>query len=317
LIDHKKQLGYHKTVNNRLSLFKNSPFSGEIKPLESMKNHCTFKSGGLAEIFLCPHNIEDIRIARKICTENDIPLFVLGGGANILVSDRGIPGVTLSLQNLNHIEKNRNEIICDSGIPVDDLVKFALSVNLTGLEFLNRLPGSVGGALYMNARCYDSEISHVLSWAEYLDEKNQIKILNCHREEWNYKKSPFQRDDWIILRASFHLSEGKKESMIKKMESIARDRINKGHFKAPSAGSTFKNNREFGKPSGVIIDECGLKGLENGGAAIAPWHGNIFINKNNATSQEISELIYHVQRSVEIKTGFHLEPEVLHVGDWS
>lgn len=307
---------YDGPVKRSADYFINSPFSGKILQSEPMKNHCTFRTGGNAEIFLIPSDIHDILTVKKICRERGIPLFILGGGANILVSDRGIPGVTLSMEGLNRIDRKGNSLICEAGAPVNDLVTTALGESLSGLEFLSRLPGSLGGALFMNARCYGYEIADVLDWAEVLTVEGDVVRLPLNKSDWAYKKSPFQDSGDLILRGSFFLKEGNRDRMKEEMSRIALNRIEKGHFKAPSAGSTFKNNRAHGKPAGQLIDECGLKGYSVGGASVSDWHGNILINRENATSREISDLIYIVQDRVREKSGFELEPEVLRIGLW-
>ncbi len=315
-IDEEPDRRYDGPVKRPADFFINSPFSGQILLDEPMGNHCTFKTGGNAEIFLIPRHLHDIQIARKICRERGIPLFVLGGGANILVADEGISGVTLSMEALNAIQRDGNTLICDAGLDVNEMVKAALSESLSGLEFLSRLPGSVGGALYMNARCYGYEISDVLEWAEVLTSHDRVERIPFSAKDWGYKKSPFQGDESLILRGAFSLKPGNREKMQEEMGRIALNRLEKGHFKAPSAGSTFKNDRSHGRPAGQIIDECGLKGLSRGGASVAPWHGNIFINTGSATSRDISELIIDIQNRVREKTGLNLEPEVLRVGRW-
>jgi UDP-N-acetylmuramate dehydrogenase len=308
--------GYDEPVKIAAEIIKNSSFTGDIFLKEPMNNRCTFKTGGPAEVLVIPKNLEDILLIRKICRENKLPLFILGGGANILVSDKGIPGVTLSMEKITHIERQDNSLICEAGLSVNSLVKKSLEEELTGLEFLNRLPGSVGGALYMNARCYGSEIADVLAWAEILTPEDKILTVPFKRGDWEYKSSPFQKENLIILRAAFNLCQGKGQEINEKMDEISKSRLEKGHFKAPSAGSTFKNNRLHGKPAGRLIDECGLKGLVKGKASVSSWHGNIIINTGHATSHDISDLIIEVQNKVLENTGFELEPEVIRVGNW-
>ncbi len=307
---------YDGPVKRAAEYFIQNPPSCPFFTEEPMDGHCTFHSGGKAEVFVIPRHIQDLIDIRRVCRNQGFPLFILGGGANILVSDRGIPGVTLSMEGLDNIRLENNDLICGAGTTVNALVQAGCDYSLTGLEFLNRLPGSVGGALYMNARCYGSEIADVLSWAEVLTDDDEVKIVPMDKNDWGYKISPFQKKGLIITGAAFRLSPGDRDLIKGEMSRIAASRLEKGHFKAPSAGSTFKNDRKFGKPSGQIIDECGLKGFTRGGAAVSSWHGNILINKNRATSEDISELIVEVQKRVKEATGFDLEPEVIRVGDW-
>ncbi|MDC7221476.1 MAG: UDP-N-acetylmuramate dehydrogenase [Spirochaetales bacterium] len=304
-------------MNSPAEYLKKSPFSGQILLDAPMKNRCTFKSGGPAETLVIPESLEDILIVRTLCAEKNIPLFILGGGANILVSDKGIKGITLSMEKMATVKQEDNTLICGAGLSVNAMVSEALERSLSGLEFLSRLPGSVGGALYMNARCYGAEVADIFDWAEVLTLDHKVKRIPFNKADWAYKISPFQEEGLIILKGAFRLSPGEKSSISSKMNEIALSRREKGHFRAPSAGSTFKNNRDFGKPSGQIIDECGLKGLSLGGASVSDWHGNILINREGASSEDISRLIIEVQNKVKEQTGFYLEPEVLRVGDWN
>ena len=180
----------------------------------------------------------------------------------------------------------------------------------------------------MNARCYDVSISDRLKSIKYIladGDKTEFAEYEYNPSDWDYKVSPFQQNPVsteitknrkIVLSAVFTLTHGIKEEIAVKTEEKVQDRISKGHFKAPSAGSTFKNNRAFGQPSGKLIEDAGLKGICEGGAQVAPWHGNFVINRENASASDVKTLIEKVQSIVKEKTGFLLEPEVIFAGDW-
>lgn len=280
-----------------------------------MSLHCSLKLGGPADLFAQPQNREELQILLRCCRETGISPTILGGGANILVADRGIRGLVIHTGALQRVERQDNLLLVDAGCDVSDASERALNEGLAGLEWIYRMPGSMGGAVWMNARCYGSEISEILEWVEVLSPEGDIRRLAFNAEEWAYKKSPFQQSKEIILRACLRLKEGDKAFLENKMQEISRDRIDKGHFRKPSAGSTFKNNRQFGAPSGVIIEQCGLKGTSMGGAAVSDWHANILINRGG-TSRDFRNLIERIQEEVRKMTGFLLEPEVLYTGDW-
>ena len=167
----------------------------------------------------------------------------------------------------------------------------------------------------MNARCYGASIDEILDWVEYVDEGGRLLRMSPGEGDFGYKDSPFQHNPWCITRARFSLQvSADREPIRQRMEEIAEDRRTKGHFSYPCAGSVFKNDRRFGKPSGQIIDELGLKGSRIGDAEIAPFHGNIIINKGNATADDIFTLTRHVQSQVYRETGFLLEPEIIFLG---
>ena len=203
-----------------------------------------------------------------------------------------------------------------SGTSVDGLTSRLAERGLSGLEFLAGMPGSVGGAVWMNARCYEKSVSDVLLETEILDE-------NCHRqrvpfqaEGFSYKKSPFQSREVLILSARFAVQFRESQDIHKEIASYRQNRTDKGHYRFPSAGSAFKNDRDFGESTGRIIDQLGLRGLSIGGAQIAPWHGNIIINIGNAIASDIRILMGEVVRRVKEARGFDLESEILFVGDW-
>jgi len=305
-----------------------SPCDADIRYDEPMKDHTTFKVGGPVDCWISP----DGEGFLSFCTclfnrakEKGIPVFVLGGGANIVVSDNGIRGVVLDMGAWNgesvwSLCTNEDEIVFKSGTIIDEAADAACAAGLSGLEFLAGMPGTIGGAVWMNARCYSSEIADVLSWVEIITyEQNEYLIKRFEAGQgagFGYKQSPFQQMDCLILSAAFKLKKGDKEKMLLQMDNNREDRHEKGHYSFPCAGSAFKNNRNFGKPSGQIIDELGLKGLQKGGAQIANFHGNIVINTGNATASDIRSLMDETAARVKAATGFQLEPEILFVGDW-
>jgi len=304
----------------------------EVRYNEPMSRHTTFKAGGPADVWLRPHGDSFSAFCAGLifrARREGIPVFILGGGANIVVCDKGIRGITLDMgawegESVWSICADEGELVLKSGTIIDDAADMAVASGFGGLEFLAGMPGTVGGAVWMNARCNGKEIADVLSWVEYIDfggeEEPQIKRIKIGdspvKAGFDYKKSPFQKMDCLILSASFKLIKCDKEKSLLEMEKNRQDRQEKGHYLFPCAGSAFKNNRDFGKPTGQIIDELGLRGCQIGGAQIAPFHGNIIINTGGATSADIRALMDEVAAKVKAATGFILEPEIIYVGDW-
>jgi UDP-N-acetylmuramate dehydrogenase len=206
-------------------------------------------------------------------------------------------------------------LLARSGTPVDEAAAAAAAAGLGGLEFLAGMPGTVGGAVWMNARCYGKSVSDVLAETEILDEAGARRWIPARPEDFGYKKSPFQGQRALILSARFALKPRPEAEIRREMEEHRRDREAKGHYRYPSAGSVFKNSRDFGKPAGKIIDELGLRGLAIGGAQVAPWHGNIIINTGTASASDIRALTEEVAARVKAALGLRLEPEILFVGD--
>lgn len=297
-----------------------------------MANHTSFRVGGPADIFVEPSSVEQLLFIIEKATSLNIPVSLLGGGSNVLVSDRGIRGIVISFSQFNNIEKLDSSVLvrAECGVSMKSLTQWCQKESIAGLQRFAGLPGTVGGAVFMNARCYDIAIADVFfsSLSLYYDgERCRIENESFDASQWSYKHSPFQertgRDSLeltagtkIILSADFRLSAGDSEEIQREMDKWILDREEKGHFKFPSAGSMFKNNRDFGKPSGLIIDEVGLRGFRIGDAQVAPWHGNIVINAGSAKSEDLRSLIEEVQRRVFTATGFNLEPEVVLAGDW-
>ncbi|MDR1587775.1 MAG: FAD-binding protein [Treponema sp.] len=330
--------------------------SVEIRCDEPMSAHTTFRVGGPADVWVRPlvrsgsdlspgegdaaGGGGDFRACAAalfaLAREENIPVFILGGGANIVVSDRGIRGLVLDTGGHSGLCGRSGEAGLEfrSGTSVDDAAETAAAAGLGGLEFLAGMPGSIGGAVWMNARCYGREIAGVLTETEVLDYSGAAPPdlpadrsvspasppvpfrIPLRAEDFGYKKSPFRTRKQLILSARFALKPRSEEEIRREMAEHRKDREKKGHYRYPSAGSAFKNNREFGKPTGKIIDELGLRGFAVGGAQVAPFHGNIFVNTGTARAAEIYALVREIREKVKVATGFTLEPEILFVGDF-
>ncbi|MBR1912631.1 MAG: UDP-N-acetylmuramate dehydrogenase [Treponema sp.] len=322
---------------------KDSPyFSGEVSYDVPMNEHTTMKVGGKASAYIVPHDAVSAAIVVQECKKNAVRLVVLGGGSNVVVSDDGI---VLSTERMNAISFCSEQkkvgldgapwksgtlvrVSCGAGALMNDIVAFCASHGLWGLSCFAGLPGTAGGAAYMNARCYEKEASDVIASVTFLNfdkivANTDIKvaefqeIYHNNRVDWSYKCSPFVAKNILIVGVDFYCIavEGKDVSdvIFAKNDAYVHDRIVKGHFKAPSAGSVFKNNRAFGKPSGMLVDEAGLKGFSVGGAQITPWHGNFIINTGTATASDVGKLVDVARERVRNMTGFVLEPEIIFI----
>jgi UDP-N-acetylmuramate dehydrogenase len=301
---------------------------------EPMSGHTTFRVGGPADLWIRPRGEGFPVLAGLVlclAREEGIPLFILGGGANLVVSDRGIRGIVLDTggwTGLSEREGDPSSLWIRAGTPVDQAVELAAGRSLSGLEFLAGMPGSVGGAVWMNARCYDRSVSDVLGETESLvfpasnqgresgPARGEVKRIPVNPGDFAYKKSPFQAMDALILSACFTLAPGSPEKIRAKIEALRRDRKERGQYRFPSAGSAFKNDRALGAPTGKIVDEMGLRGFAIGGAQVAPWHGNFIINQGNATAGDIRALTEELIRRIRAERGFAPEPEILFVGEW-
>jgi UDP-N-acetylmuramate dehydrogenase len=286
-----------------------------------MAEHTTFRVGGPADIYAVPAHQEDVRKLIACANAESLPLFVLGGGANILVADAGIRGLVMDMSSFHGIEEtgvsgNVHEITVGAGMPVSDASAWAADRGLAGLAFIYAMPGSVAGAVWMNARCYGGEIHDVLAFVDFVDQSGKPGRYTPRPDEFAYKRSPFQDNRRVMTRVGFRLQEGTSTELWKAMREHEQDRKAKGHFAAPCAGSVFKNNRDFGAPSGVILDKLGLRGFTIGGARVSEQHANIVINAHNATAADIRRVIEHMESTARQARGIALEREVLFVGDW-
>ncbi|MCX7027576.1 MAG: UDP-N-acetylmuramate dehydrogenase [Spirochaetes bacterium] len=285
---------------------------------EPMKNHTSFRIGGPADLFVEPGSLAELEAALGVLRAEEVPFFVLGGGANILVGDRGIRDAVLSLGGLTQLSRRSGGIWAEAGIPIDLLCENCLAFGLSGLENFYGMPGSLGGALYMNARCYEMDISGIAEEILALSPEGEIRSFAFSPDAWSYKHSPFQPggrlEGWIVAGALFRLEEKDGPGIAAVMRARKKDRISKGHYRWPSAGSMFKNDRRFGKPTGAILDSLGLRGFRIGDAAVSPIHANIFVNLGSAKASDMKALIEYAAEKAFSAYGFRLEPEVCFVG---
>jgi UDP-N-acetylmuramate dehydrogenase len=287
-----------------------------LLPGEPMAEHCSFRVGGPAELFAAPRSAGDARKLFVLCREEGIPCFLLGEGANILVSDRGIRGVVMSTGNLRGIRRSGSTVECLAGTPMSEVSERAADWDLAGLETFYSMPGSVGGSIWINARCYEVSLSESLQYVDIVDASGEEIRVAVDEGEFSYKRSPFQSMEALILAGGFRLVPGDGSASRRRMGQLRRDREQKGHFLHPCAGSFFKNNRDFGMPTGKIIDALGLRGLRVGGAMVSEAHANIIVNTGDATADQIWRLAQEVKRRVRDAYGFVLEEEIIRVGDW-
>ena len=305
---------------------------------EPLAPKSTFKVGGTARLFITPQTPEQLESSISAVRSAELPYFVTGGASNVVYPDGSYEGAIINTQAIKEILYDSDEspsddansalVTCQCGVPMAAFVDFCTRKNLTGAEQFAGLPGTVGGAVYMNARCFDRSISDILystKHIEFTGDKSRQVELPFNSADWDYKKSPFQASpdasglqtsQRYITQATFRLTHAAPqdhERIVSDCKKYIAERVDKGHFKYPSAGSVFKNNHAFGAPSGKLIDECGLKGLTVGGAQIAPFHGNFIINTGSATAADIQSLVIQAQKAVHDKFGFTLEPEIIFI----
>ena len=294
-------------------LFQSIYSDDEIKLNAKMSEHIHFKVGGPVDILLNPSSVNQIKSTLQICKENSIPFYVIGNGSNLLVKDGGIRGVVIKLCNLDNITVNGNEIEAESGALLKDVSKKAVENSLTGFEFACGIPGSVGGAVFMNAGAYDGEIKNVIKEATVIDKDGNILTLSKDELELGYRTSSVMKNNYIVLSAVFDLNDGEQNKVIERVNELTSKREEKQPLEYPSAGSTFK--RPEGYFAGKLIQDAGLKGFSIGGAAVSEKHSGFVINKGGATAKDILDLIAHIQNEVKKQFGVDLHPEVRIIGE--
>jgi UDP-N-acetylmuramate dehydrogenase len=289
---------------------------GTLRVEEPMHRHTTFEVGGPAELYVRPRSESDVQRIIRAAGDTGAPIFTLGGGSNILVSDRGVRGIVMDMRDFSDTRREGRKFTSGAGLAISDAAERAAEEGLAGLHFLYAMPGSVGGAVWMNARCYGSSIVDVLEEVSVVSETGELESYVPKDEDFGYKRSPFQGRNAVIIEASFRLTPADTAEIRAEMDGYYADREGKGHFAAPSAGSVFKNNRAFGSPTGALVDTLGLRGTQIGGARLSDRHANIIVNTGGASATDILRLIELIERRVHEELGLELEREVLLVGDW-
>lgn len=284
-----------------------------IKYSELIRNYTYTRLGGAADVLMFPTTVDEVAAIVKRSAENDIPLTILGYGSNMIVRDGGIRGITMSLQNLNKIEVHGNTVIAQSGAAIIDVSRQALASSLTGLEFACGIPGSVGGALYMNAGAYGGQMSDVMESATIVTEAGEIMTLQSEDMLLGYRKSVFMGKKDIIIDIKLNLAPGDPVQIKAKMDELTYARESKQPLEYASCGSVFK--RPEGYFAGKLIQDSGLQGTRIGGAEVSRKHSGFIVNVDNATAQDYIEMIALIQETVSRKFNVDLETEVIIIGD--
>lgn len=290
---------------------------GEEKVLigEPMNRHTTFRIGGPADYFLIPETVEEIRKVLEICKEEKLPYFVLGNGSNLLVSDKGYRGVIVQLyRNMSSVTVEGTNIRAASGALLSSIAAAAKNASLTGFEFAGGIPGTLGGAVVMNAGAYGGEMKDVLKEVTVLDEEGNIRILRPAELKLGYRTSIIKSAGYLVLEAVIALKEGDQEQIKARMRELTEQRTSKQPLDYPSAGSTFK--RPEGYFAGKLIMDCGLRGYQVGGAQVSEKHCGFVINAGGATAADVRTLMKNVSDTVQEKFGVALEPEVKFLGEF-
>lgn len=278
---------------------------------EPMKAHTTFKIGGPAELFIECSDIDRLGELLPAVKDSGTKLTVIGNGSNLLVSDSGIKGVVLCICD-SKVSVSGNTVTAASGTKLSKVCITACDASLKGLEFAWGIPGSVGGAVYMNAGAYGGEMSQVVSACTSVTRNGEIVKRTVSELDFGYRTSVFKNTDEIILSAEFKLSFGEKAEIRSLMEDYIGRRKSKQPLEYPSAGSTFK--RPVGNFAGALIEQCGLKGCSFGGAEVSEKHAGFIINKGGATCEDVRRLVEHIKTTVQKNTGVTLETEIIYLG---
>ena len=287
------------------------------KPLlleEPMAKHTSFRIGGPADVLAQPADEAELAELLKRAGEHAVPVTLVGNGSNLLVRDKGIRGLVIKLSNIfSSITVDGNVMTFGSGISLAMASKKAASLSLSGMEFAVGIPGTIGGAVYMNAGAYDGEMAKVVTSVRVMDMQGKISELQASELDFAYRHTALQNSGWIVISVTVALQPGEAESIAAKMADFSQRRISKQPLELPSAGSMFK--RPVGYFAGTLIEQTGLKGYTVGGAQVSQKHAGFVVNVGGATAQDVLQLISDVQSKVFAAHGVRLEPEVLVLGE--
>lgn len=295
-------------------LLENIAGRENVKTDEPMKDHTSFKIGGPADFFVTPCSVYSLCEVIKLCNNENLPIFIMGNGTNLLVSDKGIRGVVVKIyDNLSDFHVKEDCIEAYGGILLSKLSDIALENGLTGFEFASGIPGTLGGAVAMNAGAYGGEMKDVVIETEYIDKEGNIKIIRGEEHQFGYRTSFIQKQSGIAVKSLIKLKKGDKSSIKALIDDLTARRQDKQPLEMPSAGSVFK--RPEGYFAGKLIEDCGLRGYSIGDAQVSEKHCGFIVNKGNATAKDILDLIRHIQKTVKDKFNVDLQTEVRIVGE--
>ncbi|MBP9499715.1 MAG: UDP-N-acetylmuramate dehydrogenase [Acetoanaerobium sp.] len=295
-------------------ILKNIVSEQDILTKEYMKNHTSFKIGGSADFLVTPRTVDQIKNLINTLKKENIPVFIMGNGSNLLVSDKGIRGVVIKLsKNFSSFSISGDEVTAQSGILLSTLSKSIVNESLSGFEFASGIPGTIGGAVTMNAGAYDSEMKNIVEEVVAMDMDGNIKTFTNQEMNFRYRKSRVTDETLVVLEAKLKLEKGNIEDIKAKIDDFTVRRTTKQPLTAYSAGSTFK--RPEGYFAGKLIEDAGLKGIIMRNAAVSSLHSGFVINTGDATCENILELIEFIKLTVFSKFGVMLEEEVRVVGE--
>jgi UDP-N-acetylmuramate dehydrogenase len=290
---------------------------GEAKVLanEPMASHTTFRIGGPADYFVMPETVEELRDILALCKEEGLPYFILGNGSNLLVGDKGFRGVVIQLyKNFDGLSIEGTKVTAKSGAMLIRVAKEAGKAGLTGLEFASGIPGTIGGAMVMNAGAYGGEMKDVVTAVTVLTKDGYIKTLTGSEMNFRYRGSVVEDEGYIVLEAVMELKEGNLEEIQARIDELSLQRRTKQPIEYPSAGSTFK--RPEGYFAGKLIQDANLRGYQVGGAQVSEKHCGFVINAGGATAADVMQLMKDVSDKVNAQFGVTLEPEVKRIGEF-
>ena len=291
---------------------KLSELNIEFKENVPMSEHTSFKIGGNADLLVSVMNTDELKTVITLSRHLGVPYMIIGNGSNLLVSDMGIRGVVIRLEgDFKEIKVDGNRITAGAGASLTKLCLDAQRNSLTGLEFGYGIPGSVGGAAYMNAGAYGGEMKDVVRYCTHLDPDLNIGTYTSEELELSYRHSRYMNGEYIILSVTCELKSGNSDDIKAKMDELMQKRVDKQPLDKPSAGSVFK--RPEGAFAAALIEECGLKGRSVGGAQVSTKHSGFIVNTGGATCKDVLDLVDIIKNEVKEKTGFELQREIIHI----
>lgn len=300
-------------MKNIINALKAIMAAENIKANEPMKNHTSFQVGGPADLFLMPQTLTELQKVLEICKNSEKPFYLMGNGSNLIVKDSGYKGIIINTRGLNQVNAVGESLIAEPGISLKKLAQVALKEKLTGLEFASGIPGSLGGAVTMNAGAYDGEMKGIIKSIIVITEDGSLKTIPAEQCHFGYRSSVLQQHPWVLVSVELSLKKGDDQAIAAKMQDLNSQRQAKQPLEYPSAGSTFR--RPAGYYAGKLVQDAGFQGYSIGGAQVSEKHSGFVINKGGATASDILNLIHAIQAGVKEKFDVDLKTEVIVIGN--